>query len=185
MSANHYNLALLPESSLFSRNCIELAQNNLFGQASEYILGPALPHITLCQFQAPAQPEELAELWSALKPHLPASMTISFSHIYLKPGQNDHLGKYWVGLAVKAAPNIFSLQETCFELLAENGIKSRTSADDYFPHLTLARCRADGIGFQTLPGGDFFHSEHRFLPSLGLSDPNGVYIKPIFTIGKF
>ena len=133
---------------------MELAQANFKDQASEYLLGDyALPHITLCQFQA--SEDQMESIWSvveklelegalesklALDSNLKA-ITLRFHHFYIKPGFQFHQEKYWLGLAITATPELLAMQKALHTLLAQMKIESTTLPQSYFPHLTLARCQ--------------------------------------------
>lgn len=182
----YYNLALVPESDSFSRVLVELARVNLTEQASGYMLGEqAIPHVTICQFQA--QDKQVDALWNSLSAEdssaLQAFMPLVFSHIYIKPGKNQHLDKYWVGLAVQWHTAIFTLQNWATCQLAAANIESLTLSHNYFPHLTLARCKPDvPITLHTLPAPDFFAAQQTFVPTIGLSDAMGIYRQTLHSL---
>jgi 2'-5' RNA ligase len=178
----HFNVALLPQDQSFARACIEFAQANFSRQASEYLLGDnAHAHITLCQFEAETEPEQLQTLWLTLAGLQVVPVSLKFGHIYCKPGVEIHQGKYWVGLAIANSLHLADLQKSVSEELARQNIQSKTPSQTYFPHLTWARCDYDKpIKLDCMPPQDFWRNEYQFAMSLGRSDQYGVYRGQIY-----
>ena len=179
---SHFNLALYPQDAHLARACVALAQANFKDQASEYLLGEnALPHVTLCQFQA--NEEQLESIWSAVeKLGLEAeSLALRFHHFYIKPGFHFHKDKYWLGLAMSATAELVALQKALHSLLAKMNIETSTLPQSYFPHLTLARCHtldcANPPQIKVLPALDIWQQDFVFQVSLGRSNQYGVYLE--------
>lgn len=177
-----FNLALVPACSEFQLSLVELARRNL-KQADGYLLGPqAIPHVTICQFRA----EEKRLL--TIKAELEIDRTgenifvqpqlLSFSHFYIKPGNLQHSGKYWVGLAIREREHLTELHLSTAAALQRLTLEVLT-VGDYFPHLTLGRMPPGAISLESLPPpeSDFFRTAQNFHCKLGLSNENGVLLR--------
>ncbi|MBP9093403.1 2'-5' RNA ligase family protein [bacterium] len=184
---SHFNLALYPQNAKLASACVALAQANFKEQASEYLLGEqALPHVTLCQFQASEQ--ELESIWSEVeKLGLEAELlALRFHHFYIKPGFQFHQDKYWLGLAITPTPELLALQKALHTLLAQMNIESPTLPQSYFPHLTLARCHTldytNPPQLKVLPALEIWQQDFAFQVSLGRSNEYGVYLERLIPI---
>jgi len=176
----YFNIALFPNSADCVNTCVELAQANLVEWADEYLLSKnAWPHITLCQFQAASQ--KLSDIWSSVRLLQSGLLSLRFHHIYIWPGMEEHLGRYWVGLAVVPEASLIRLQKAVYDHLLDLGIRSETAFTTYFPHLTWARCRGNKPTISTMPMQDFWERTYSFSLSLGRSDKNGVYHERLFS----
>lgn len=176
----YFNMALIPESDDLKALCIELARANCAERADSYLLGEdALPHVTLCQFNASS--DGVKEIWRAFSELQPAPVPLAFRHIYLQYGKGDLEGKCWVGLAVKYEPELIALQKAVFEKLAALGLQGRNTPANFFPHLTFARC--DGsipVVISAAPKADFWGASFPFRLTIGRSDEHGRYHETLY-----
>lgn len=180
MSKEYFNIALFAADPDFIANCIRLARVNLGKQADGYLLGDeAWPHITLSQFQADT--ERSSSIWSAVQDLQRDPIAVSFGHIYVLPGVEEHASCVWVGLACIAEKTLMTLQKSTNEKLVGLGIEPLTRTDTYFPHLTWARCHSrTALTISDWQTKDLWQREHPFRLSLGLSNRNGIYRKRLF-----
>jgi 2'-5' RNA ligase len=171
----YFNLALIPESHDLRSLCIELAKANCGERADSYLLGDdAFPHVTLCQFNAPA--DMINELWTAFDELQAQPVSLAFRHIYVQYGKGALAGMVWVGLAVKYEAELIDLQKTIYTRLAELGIEGRNVPANYFPHLTFARCDASApVLISAAPKEDFWGAPFQFRVTIGSSDEHGRY----------
>jgi 2'-5' RNA ligase len=171
----YFNLALIPESDDLRSVCVELARANCGERADSYLLGDvAMPHVTLCQFNA--SPTNLREIWGAFDDLHTASISLAFRHIYVQYGKGELAGMLWVGLAVKYEPALIELQKTIYARLAKLGIEGRNVPANYFPHLTFARCDASApVIISAAPLEDFWGAPFQFRMTIGSSDEHGRY----------
>lgn len=178
-SSNYYNVALYPQDDAFKQECVKLARTNLSQRADSYLLGEgAYPHITLCQFQC--QEERLSDIWKKVSKLLEKPIEISFRHIYISPDRKDP-ALVWVGLAVKPTPQLIQLQKDVFDSLHQIDINSTTKTNDYFPHITWARCKSKPpFSLNELPPPAMYLQSYPFTMSLALSNEIGVYRKRLF-----
>jgi hypothetical protein len=175
-----YNIALFPEDQQLIDDCVHFAQSNCTDSADHYLLGDnAWPHITLCQFRAPAAvPQEVWNTVTALKPE---PMPLKFHHIYIMAARREiYVDKYYVGLAVDPSAQLIKLQVAVFEQLLSVGINSLTAIDNYFPHLTWALCHEKKPAITHFPPEKFWQESYLFRVSLGRSDEHGVYHECLF-----
>jgi len=184
-----FNIALFPQDKQLIDQCIKLAQSNFSVQAEEYLLGDnASPHITLCQFDT--APSRIEEVWSSVASLQSKPLAVKFDHIHIWPGRNDHIGKYWLGLAVNKEEPLMALQLAVYEKLMSLKVMdpspdSHYFRSNYFPHLTWARCNGSKpLGMPVLPSPEFWTRSYLFSLSLGESGTNGMYRKQLFPPDK-
>jgi len=181
----HFNVALYPQEPALQALLTNIAVKNLNGQTDQYLLGKqALPHITLCQFTGHKDCAD--EVWAAVQDLAKQSITVQFSHIYIKAG-DDHLhrGKNWVGLSVvpdNFLPDSLSyLQGQVDARLRETNVTILTDSTKYFPHLTFGRLsRSCAITISSMPAAEFWQKKYQFQLTLGRSNANGVYVERLF-----
>ncbi|PWT94469.1 MAG: hypothetical protein C5B53_13045 [Candidatus Melainabacteria bacterium] len=178
----HFNIALFAESDELIAACTKFARSNLAQYADGYLLGEdAWPHITLSQFIV--EENKIASVWSAVESLRTDPIKLRFSHIYILPGVLIHKGKQWVGLALPANGEIFSLQKMVFDKLATLKIEGITKPNSYFPHLTWGRVKPNAtLNLEDIPPDEFWRKEYSFVLSLGRSDAGGfgIYRERLF-----
>jgi 2'-5' RNA ligase len=175
----YYNLALRPRDESLSKTLTDLAQTNLADRPAGYLLGNnnALPHVTVCQFKA--QSNQINEIWRRAISLKNTTVELYFSHLYISQDKKD-AGLLWIGLAMKGQAALSRLQEDVFNMLAKAGIKGTTLPEEYFPHVTWARCRADlPLSFKILPELALYTTPQPFILTFGQSNDIGVYSKQI------
>jgi hypothetical protein len=185
------NLAYVPADQEFAVRCIDFAQRHFGGLAAGYLLHhkQALPHVTVCQFDAAAMPAAslLTEAQTVCRWR---SSDLSFDTIYFRSGINEHMGYVWTGLGVCRNRALIAAQQRVVAWLKTNDFTVWTAAGElYFPHLTFARLArpapAAGAAAWTIgwPGADLHPRSHRFDPALGLADPNGALTQILYRSG--
>jgi 2'-5' RNA ligase len=175
-TTSNFNIALFADSDDLISSCTGLARDNLASQADGYLLGEdAWPHVTLCQFSL--DPKDVASIWSAVELLARQPILLSFHHLYMMPGVQEHTNKTWLGLAVTPSAEILKLQKSIYEKLHDLKIQSTTPPDSYFPHLTWGRIDASqGASIAHFPPQNIWRDRHSFSLSLGRSDVNGIGI---------
>ncbi len=171
---------MLAEDPGLATLCVNLAQTNFAHQADQYLLGKeALPHVTLCQFEA--EPERLAEVWSTLKTLPITTLELKIHSLCIKPGNAQNKGTYWVGLSVSLTPEIARLQKSVFDTLTALEIAGTTLPQSFFPHITWVRCDYKNAPcLKTMPPPELFENTYRFSMTLGRSDQYGVYKERLY-----
>jgi hypothetical protein len=171
----YFNLALIPESIHLQTLCVELARANCADRSDSYLLGDeALPHVTLCQFVAPIA--LINKVWNEFDDLHANLVSLTFRHVYVQYGKGELEGKVWVGLAVKYEPALIELQKTVFAKLASLGIEGRKTPENYFPHLTFARCDSSApVIISAAPKAEFWGATFQFRLTIGSSDEHGRY----------
>lgn len=174
-NTQHFNLALVPESDEFAELCLRLARANCTERADNYLLGDnALPHVTVCQFEA--YETDLGSIWARVHNLHSSPIELGFRHIYVQYGKAELRGLCWVGLAVRPEPSILELQSNVFDRLLDLGVESRNTPANYFPHLTFARCNLNQpITISEPPPEDVWLSRYSFRLTIGHSDEHGRY----------
>ena len=177
-----FNIALWPDDESLLQECIRLAQLNCSEIADQYLIGDhACPHVTLCQINA--ETDELENIWAAIQSVHPKQLSLSFNQFYIKPGQNELEGYYWVGVGVRRAAEIINLQKTIYDQLLSLNLESRNKPLGYTPHLTWARCKGDSPQpIKYFPSNEFWSKSYTFSLSLGRSDKHGVYHERLFSL---
>ena len=172
---SYFNLALVPESVDLIELCTNFARQNCLQNADAYLLGDAaLPHVTLCQFNAPES--RLDEIWNVFDDVSARAVELRFINVYIKYGKGALSGKSWIGLSVKPESHLIDLQKDVFSRLERLGVHGRNRPTDYFPHLTFARCDASKPAvIAAVPEEDFWSTQYPFLMTVGHSDEHGRY----------
>ncbi len=181
MAENQYfNLALVPESDQLRELFIELARTNFEQRADSYLLGDnALPHVTLCQFNA--SQTDLDRIWAASLDLSASPVNLAFRHFYVQYGKGELAGMVWAGFAVKHDPALFDLQKTIYTRLATLGFEGRNVPANYFPHLTFARCDGSSpVVISAPPEENFWGAPCRFRITIGSSDEHGRYHETLY-----
>lgn len=179
-----FNIALLAEDPELTKLCIDLAKENFAHQADQYLLGAeALPHVTLCQFEAEPEPERLDEIWSAMEKLKPAPLDLKIHSLCIKPGNAQNQGTYWAGLSVGLTPELKALQQKVSEALTDLNIQGTTMPQTFFPHITWVRCEYRNPPCLTrMPPLTLFENSYRFSITLGRSNQYGVYKEQLYSL---
>lgn len=210
LQPSHFNLVLTPCQADFADLVTEFAGHYFTDHFTDYLLGEnCLPHVTICQFQGPpiskflegCPSSELSEFLGTDKKRI---IQLKFDHFYLRAGTGrnasltapakaervsktveskapvSNAASFTVGLAVAFNPALLELQQNYFEKLKQLGYKPLTQAEDYFPHLTLARLAGKTLAMPSPVDFWHFFQPQEFELGLALSNPAGVMLRPIF-----
>lgn len=168
-----FNIALLPTDVLLHYIFEGLATKHFQDRADGYLLGTkALTHITLCQFHA--ENAQIAAsafyLWGGKK-----TIDLHLGAFNIRQGKDLHRDKYFAEFLITATPELIEMQSHCVDHLTQLGIPSLTPAENYTPHITLARLGASPDAGLKL---DFAHNESFLVqPAIGLSSETGMFIQ--------
>lgn len=134
-----YNIALRPDDALTDSALVALAQDHYADVSESYILGAAaLPHVTLCQFDAPD--DEAARTFFR-KSQIPSVWEITLTHFNRRAGAGLHEGYFWAEFLVARTNALLTVQTRLVSDLMQSGYTSHTAPETYVPHVTLARIR--------------------------------------------
>ena len=104
-----FNIALLPIDAAVRRAFVDLARSDFAAVADGYLLGAgALPHITLCQFDASSEQAaiEVFHSWEGKK-----DLDLQIEKFRLRKGSPPHLGKLWAEFVVEQRPALLEQQK--------------------------------------------------------------------------
>ncbi len=166
---NKYNLVYVPLNK--NAEIIAIAQQ-FAGYADQYLLGKqALPHVTLCQFEAMEQ--DLESIWSRAGTMIHAKfISLRFDTISILDKHNYH----WVSLMPDQRDELFNLH---YEALKVLEISDKVWFD---PHMTLFNSVndkfADAVNNFTK---SFSGLEDKFALALGKSGFAGQFKEIIFS----
>lgn len=172
-----YNLAALPNDERIHQVYFQQA-SFLKHKANGYCLeaGGALPHVTLCQFRARDNQEALA----LTRAYVGRKLSVTPLGIYIRPGEQEHTGRFWVGHLVARHRDLMETQRQAVSNLKGSAPEVfNASGDRYFPHFTLARLTSQIDLPASLWISDLFHTEIFCTVYLGLSDETGQYLRKI------
>jgi hypothetical protein len=170
-----YNIALLPIDAAARCAFVVLARANFAAVHDGYLLGPAaLPHITLCQFEAE---DEEAAVGGFRSWRDKGDLRLQIREFRLRPGVSAQFGWLWAEFVVEHRPALFLQQKSCVEHLKAAGFAVLTQVATYNPHLTLARL-AEGAREVPPPNPPYRH-RLGFRPALGPSTENGVFVREL------
>lgn len=176
-----YKLALLPQDPQLGADITAYAQRLFLPHSNGYILGEhALPHITLCQFDAKF--EQLTEIWFANNHLLPTFTTLSFFGLQLRHTGDTDDDVLWAEISIKREPSIVNAQRQIVASLVERMITLHTlPGEGYHPHITLARIYANAVVRDvSLVPEHMWATPHTFELSVGLCNELGVLQERVF-----
>ncbi len=180
-----YNIACLPVDETFAKACVDYAQAQFHGLSDAYLLdgATALPHVTLCQFDADG--DAWQDVWERVKVPAAPRTDLAFVSTYFLEGDGIHKGYVWTGLAARRTAALVEMQAHAIRAVTSCGLKPLTAGgESYFPHLTMARLKRPSEGTPLVPALSWPARAIRakpvpFILTLGLSDENGVYRKAL------
>jgi 2'-5' RNA ligase len=178
-----FNLAYRPTDDAFVQQCISYAHEQFASFADGYLINAhdALPHITVCQFEAPE--EKLPQLWERAKKLSASGEDFIFTGPAFRQSAGIHKNYIWAELAVRPDSKLVEEQILLTQMLAEKfGITPLTlTGDDYHPHLTYARLQ-QGVDVKAIkpPLKSDWEDAYDFYFTLGRSNANGAYLETLY-----
>lgn len=172
-----YNIAFLADNPMpFTQ-----AAKALFGNIYDtYILSEnSLPHITLCQFET-QDPKILKDIFNETLALNINTYVPNMIGVHFKKGTKENQGFYMAQILIEREKSLIEAHFSVLEIIKKYNMKCVNSASDrYQPHLTLARIRLTNP-ISIWP--DSILNPARFKLTLGISDPNGQYLKTLYSV---
>ena len=170
MPGTRYIVAMLASKPTYF---VDYAQRNFAGKEANYILGEhAKPHVTLVQFYGDHNDASAVKDFIELLSDNPQPR---YTGIQFGIDVNDSAA-LWANMGVARDPALLELHLKMVDFLKSRNLHAlNDSGDLYYPHVTFARVKIDGIGCEKPNIPDVV-----FNLALGVADEFGQFVKVLW-----